>query len=474
MLVTLENGGSIECDDEPFAHDVGDRFYWDRAGTHVIKLYRTDLEPARKMFIRDLVGRFNPTAGESFWQDCFMWPDAIISQPGFGVTLPRRNGVDLLWFLQPSARRHYAAKNGPEKLGRWINYVRITRKMAQIVGRLHTRGLCHADLSFKSFRCDPVHETVVLADFESIFAPLVIAPDVLGTRMCMAPELMTYCLGGALATPTRESDRHALATLIYWLLLQRHPLIGPQRHDPDENVSEGLALGSRALFIEDPNDTSNHFAKMPPAFAYTAFLTPAVAGLVTRAFVDGLHHPENRPTAHEWAQALYHMEDAIIPCDNPQCPAGSFVVHPGAATVQCVCGRAVASVPVLQFYNRRGADRYSSAQHYLAAWPGRTLHNRHLTGDLLPEISSDSTARARLDFDAAANTWRLVNLDLPEVMLVDGTQAAAPLQPGQSVELNPGLRILFGVGPQARLAYVQTNNEAPRVDTFTVATPGLA
>ncbi len=463
MFVTLDNGTKIECEDTPFAEGGEGKIYWDRAGTHVIKLYK-DVEASREAIIREIVGpRFSVVFGEPFWEKYFAWPDAIIKQPGLGITMPRRKGTDMLWFLQPGARKAYAAKNGPEKLGKWINYVRVSLKMSQLVGRMHNRGLCHSDLSFKNFMCDPANDSVALLDCDSLVVPLMAPPNVLGTKMCMAPELMTYYLGGAAATPTRETDRHALATLIYWLLLQRHPLIGPKQHDTDADVSEALALGPRALFIEDPNDRSNNFPKLPPTFAYTAFLTPAVADLVTQAFVDGLHNPDKRPGAAHWSQALHRMEDAIIPCDNPKCPAGSFVVHPGQGAVKCVCGQGVTSVavlPILNFYTQRRAGHFISDQGYImVAWPGRVLQKWHVYTDT-PEIEPDQSPKCRLDYDPTTKKWYLVNVDLTNLVVLDNQQGPIPLPPGQKTELKADMRILFGPPPQFRMAYVQMQKVA--------------
>jgi hypothetical protein len=337
--------------------------------------------------------------------------------------------------------------------------------MAQLVGRMHNRGLCHSDLSFKNFLCDPFVDSVVLLDCDSLVVPQIAPPNVLGTKMCMAPELMDYYMGGPEATPTRATDRHALATLIYWMLMQRHPLIGPKQYGNDTNLSEMLALGSKALFIEDPKDTSNNFPKMPPAFSYTSFLTPAAADLVTKAFVDGLHAPENRPAASDWAQALRRMLDAIIPCENPHCPAGSFVVHPQGGPVQCLCGqpiRSVPALPVLNFHTQRRSGLFNSDQgYYLVAWPGRTLHKWHTDTDIsMPELEPDQSARARFDYEPATKKWFLANLALPEIVVLDAVQGLVPLPVGQKLELKPEMRILFGPPTQCRMAYVKIKKTA--------------
>ena len=135
--------------------------------------------------------------------------------------------------------------------------------------------------------------------------------------------------------PCIQTDRHALAVLIYMYLLNRHPLRGGKVNDLDAAKDEELSMGKMALFIEHPTDKSNRpkvknlapselpqgdVTKMP----YT-ICGPYLKELFDKAFIDGLHNPAMRPSAAEWELALVRTMDLIQPCQNPQCSHQWFV-----------------------------------------------------------------------------------------------------------------------------------------------------
>jgi hypothetical protein len=92
----------------------------------------------------------------------------------------------------------------------------------------------------------------------------------------------------------------------------------------------------------------------------------------------------------------------------------------------------------------------------MVAWPGRSLYKWHTDTDTAtPELEADQNARARLEHDPVTKRWFLVNLALPDIVVLDNAQGLVPVPPGQKVELKPDMRILFGPPPQYRMAYVQ-------------------
>jgi DNA-binding helix-hairpin-helix protein with protein kinase domain len=171
-------------------------------------------------------------------------------------------------------------------------------------------GLIHLDLSPKNFLVDPPKERVILIDLDALLIPGFTPPQILSPTSCTAPELITDAtLLGKETMPSQITVRHTLAVLIYWLLFQRHPLIGPKKHSPDPEIDEAHTFGDRALFIEHPADLSNRPNNL--VMPYTSVLTPAVQRLVERAFIDGIHVPEKRPTATEWVQCLSDMKASL-------------------------------------------------------------------------------------------------------------------------------------------------------------------
>ena len=306
---------------------------------------------------------------------------------------------------------------------------------------------------------DAEKSKVVLIDCDGLVVPGFLPAGVLGTPMCMAPELMMYLTSPQKATakPSSWTDLHALATLIYWLLFQRHPLIGPKQNHPDPAVDEALSLGERALFIEDENDKSNNFPNIP--FAFRNVLTPGVQGLVKQAFGKGLHNPKQRPSAANWERFLTRMIDSVVPCDSPQCPVGSYVFLPGQTLACPACGtptRSVSTLPILHMHSPSGRNGYfSSDLHYkVVGWPGRDFHIWHAIPGKMPGPGVDLDVKAQIDYDSQRKEWYFVNKDLAEVRMLDST-GHKEIAPGKRQKITDGVRLLLGPPKDCRMAYVE-------------------
>lgn len=469
MIVTLADGSKVECEDQPFAEGGEGFLFWDKAGTHVIKLYRPEViqniaeYQRREAALQRIIGpEYSVVLGEPYWDELFAWPKAIIEQPALGLTMLRapKGTMELRWFLGSKQRQVVAGKHGPDKLGKWTNNLSLAIKMARVVRRMHYRGLCHSDLSFRNFLVDPQQNQVVLIDCDGLVVPGFLPPNVLGTPMCMAPELMAQITSpGKKVDPSSQTDLHALSTLIYWLLFRRHPLIGPKVHHPDPGLDEALGLGERALFIEHPTDKSNHIRDLP--VPYTSMLTPAVQELVENAFILGLHNPARRPSAADWERFLVRMTDSIVPCQNTRCPLGTFVLQPQRLARCPACNtplRSLPYVPILNFYRpRRGRKGHfqNDRDYTMVGWHGRTLHVWHADAAQAPGPGVDHNPKAMLEFDRRQSKWYLRNADMPDMCLLDGVSGHQDVSPGKRVELTHGARLLLGSPHQCRLVYVQ-------------------
>ncbi|MBN1875395.1 MAG: hypothetical protein JXA33_14290 [Anaerolineae bacterium] len=469
MLVTLADGTRIACDDDPFAEGGEGRLYWDRAGTYVIKLYKPEIvqnegeSRRREAALQKIISAdYSVVLNEPYWDTLFSWPKAIIKQPSLGLTMLRAPAgvMELRWFLGRKQRRVLALQHGPEKLGTWMDNLSLAIQMARVVKRMHFRGLCHSDLSFRNFLADPQTRRVMLIDCDSLVVPGFLPPNILGTPMCMAPELIGTLTSSpsSLLPPSPQTDLHALATLIYWLLFQRHPLLGPKLHDPDPAIDEALALGERALFIEHPTDTSNQIPNLP--MPYTVLLTPAVQKLVERAFVQGLHTPTRRPLAADWERFLLRMWDSVVPCANPDCPLKAYILHPGQKAQCPACHTPLQNpsyLPILHFYRPRHGQAghfFNDRGYVMVGWPERALYAWHADPVCAPGPGVDVGRKAVLKWHR--NTWYIENLDLPEARVLSSTGGHQVLRPGgDAAPLSNGARLLLGPPDQCRLAYVE-------------------
>ena len=126
---------------------------------------------------------------------------------------------------------------------------------------MHAAGLAHSDLSYKNVLIDPVSGRATIIDIDGLVVPGKFPPDVIGTPDFIAPEVMATKhlnkLDPNRKLPSIQTDRHALAVMIYMYLLYRHPLRGGKIHDMDPQTDEELSMGLNALFVEHPTDKTN-------------------------------------------------------------------------------------------------------------------------------------------------------------------------------------------------------------------------
>ena len=269
---------------------------------------------------------FNRDGGD-YYKDLYAWPTDVIEHgdklgiivPFFSTNFFFKKGYeksDILiggekegkWF----ASAKFRVDNSPSKLdaselGDWLSYFQVCVNISRGVKRLHSAGLAHSDLSYKNVLIDPVTKSAIIIDIDGLVVPGLFAPDVIGTADFIAPEVMkTKSLAktdSRRVLPSRLTDLHALAVLIYMYLLYRHPLRGGNYFGSLETeAEEELLMGEKALFIEHPSDKSNRNFKREYGEGNVKKFSPwtdldttpySITGpylkrLFDQAFVDGL------------------------------------------------------------------------------------------------------------------------------------------------------------------------------------------
>lgn len=449
-VVTLSDGSVVNCHAEPLAAGSEGEVFATEDGRSVVKLY---FKPStdREQTLKDIVGAFNITRDNPVAERLFCWPDAIVSQPSLGLRMPKAPGDSrpLIDFLLRRARSRIPLGDR----GTWQGMFAIARKLAYAVDRMHMRGLCHSDLSWSNVLVNPVRGSVTLIDCDGLVVPSRVPPQVLGTPLFMAPEVVADG-----ATPSVRTDLHSLAVLIYMMLLGRHPLSGPKRHHVEPEEDDRLAFGKEALYIEHPTDLSNR----PRNLEITSCcLGPKLEELFRRAFVTGLHSPSNRPTAGEWERALSRTFDRIVPCANRSCEQSFYVVAKDVSLRCPWCGfrrPPVRSLPILHLMAPAGGKgKYRSDDGYLVVgWPDKKLYVHHVH----PNHPMDAQAVAQLRYDHQTGSWSLLNLAAMGLASLSPDGSRSPVSVGESLELKNGSNVLLGQPGTARLA---------RIDLLTIS-----
>jgi serine/threonine protein kinase len=464
--------------------------YFSPDRSYVVALFRQKQDFQAKDRLTMITGRYRDNlysqAGGEYWKDLFCWPTGVVEHDGkLGVVVPaypphfffthgspnndplgiKGKEKEGKWFASANNRRRFL---DPRELGDWRSYVRICLLISRAVRRMHAAGLAHSDLSYKNVLVDPPGGRACVIDVDGLVVPGRFPPDVVGTPDFIAPEVVSTC-HLAKDDPNRKlpnisTDRHALAVLIYMYLLYRHPLRGDKVHDLDPVKDESLSMGERALFAEHPSDPSNRFklanakkselpwkdtAKLP----YT-LTGPYLSKLFERAFIEGLHHPETRPTADEWEHELIKTADLIQSCLNQGCEQKWYVFANTTRPVCPFCGTPFkGKLPVLTLYSARKEGQYRPNNHRLMVYTNQSLFLWHANRNVVPNEKLSAEQKQRVGYFVFHNgNWYLVNERLRDLMDVT---TGTPCPPGNPMQLQEGQQILLTREEGGRLAFVQ-------------------
>src|SRR5262245_55526927 len=478
---TLKDGRNIEYRPDMIGDGAMKEVYFTNDKSSVVCFYKDPKagnDPVRIRRLEKILGPNNPTvprdpadpkkggaakndADAAYFRDLFCWPTAIVTKPRFGIVCPTypshfffSSGPDFIKGQEKNGMRFFAPKNrrllekfAPTELGNFCNYLSLCMKTARAVARLHNAGLAHSDLSPNNVLVAPTLGKSIVIDVDSLVVEGMFPPDVAGTKGYIAPEVIsTFHL--PMNDPNRKfpnarTDLHALAVLTYQYLLLRHPLDGkriPNANDPD--VQEALAYGSEALFCEHPTDTKNR----PEQSSYVpcTALGPALADLFHRAFVKGLHSPNDRPSALEWVRGLNKTWDLLQKCANPKCPQKWFVLADPKSVKCSFCNaRPPAPVPILRLKRDRGKDTWM-ADGEVAVYQDLCLFKWHVLTDVYSGPEADKTPQAYCAFHQGQ--WILVNQNLDTMTSAAGN----PVPKGQAVVLKHGTSFRLATGPNGR------------------------
>lgn len=486
VTLTASDGSTVEFYDEIKAQGGVKDVYFSTDKTYVVAFYRKNLSPAEKDRLSNIVGPYHKRIFESpegnYWKEYLIMPTKMVKwNEKTGVVLPfypkrfffsggpfdgqEKQGK---WFASAKLRNKFLPA---DQKGTWLSNVHMCLKIARAVRRLHAAGLAHSDLSYKNVLVDPISGNACIIDADELVVPGKYDAGVLGTPDFIAPEVMAtreLKLGDPnKKLPSINTDRHALAVLIYMYLLNRHPLRGGKVWDIDPAKDEAISMGEKALFIEHPTDKTNRVKPQeldksqlpqgdPTKLPYT-ICGPYLKKLFDRAFIDGLHNPLARPSAAEWEDALVKTCDLVQPCQNSKCEAHWYVFDNTTKPKCPFCGQEYkGQLPILNFYYAPSHGKYMSENYRLMVYDKQTLYKWH-SNNLVSanEKTSAEDKKPVGDFHFHNGQWILINRRLPD--MYDATDKK-PIAIGGYVPLTDGRQILLDKGQGGRLVVVQLVN----------------
>ncbi|MDA7896579.1 kinase [bacterium] len=484
------DGTQVEYVDEIIGQGGMKDVYFSPDRSYVVAFFRDKQDYNSTERLENIVGDYRrkifEQAGGEYWKKLYCWPDKLIIDKGrVAVTAPAYAATyffefgsannDMLgikgsekegkWF---ASANHRVKHLDPRERGDWFGYLRVCLKIARSVRRMHAAGLAHSDLSYKNVLVDPVGGNACLIDLDGLVVPGKFPPDVVGTPDFIAPEVMSTLTlprqDKKKSLPRIETDRHALAVLVYMYLLYRHPLRGRKIHDQDPNKDEEMMMGSKALFVEDPSDSSNRpdpnlvrpgdLPWADPEKVPFSVTGPYLKELFERSFISGLHNPSQRPTAEDFEVALIRTIDLLQPCSNKNCDQKWFVFDNTRKPVCPFCGTTYnRPLPILNLYSARGGPTYRPDNHRVMVYHNQYLYQWHVYRNVFPneKLTPEQTKPVGY-FAFHGNKWVFVNQALTN--LRDLT-ADTSIPVGQALELADGQQVLLSSKDGGRLIQVQ-------------------
>ncbi len=397
-----------------------------------------------------IIGRYNPTLSEKnggakgnteksakYFSKRFCWPVATVKYPEFGIVCPAypsnffftENSSEFIdlkgkdkrssWFT--SKNRKYLSE---EECGNFRSMLKMSLLLARSIRRLHQAGLAHSDLSCNNVLIDPKSGECVVIDIDSLVVPGIFPPEVAGTRGYIAPEVLATSMlppnDSRRKFPSVYTDLHALAVLIYEYLLLRHPLMGPKIYSKSSAEEDDfLAMGAKATFVENPFDTSNRPDELGVVIKD---LGEPLEKLFIQAFVNGLHNPEERPSAMEWERGLVKTWNLLHKCENPDCLAEWFILHNTENPICPFCRHSVCRNDIVRLH-LKSRLRCKNGQWTdcgtVDVYDNMKLFRWHLFSNVFPDEKADRTPVA--DIYKRGQQYFLVNKGLRNMTSPNGS-----------------------------------------------------
>ena len=491
---TIRGGGVVEFDVENQMAGGMKHVYFVRGQTEVVAFFlKLDPDPNREERLKRVITEYNPTmpnvSNHEYWKNLFCWPTAIVDHPRFGI------GIKLPAYPSNFIFRAGVCK-GKEKEGCWFNsenpifknklfrythvdqseqgnlktYLAALTKVCRAVSRMHMAGLAHADLSERNVLIDPSTGGAIVIDLDALVVTGMYAPDVAGTPGYIAPEVLATIhlpLRNSLKkSPCAETDRYALAVMIYKYLLERHPLKGKRKILGLTAAEEDTQFfGSGAIYSEHRNNDTNR--PVDSKYLKASILGKELENLFHKSFVDGLLDPIKRPLPSEFEMALCGAFDMLFPCDNPVCTHKYFVLTNKTKPICAYCNTKFKGKFSILKLSHEDKGRLSNCGEMVlhctkSGGAGTNIFGFHAFQNAQRGAGQDNTILATVVYLTAPNPnpgYYLKNLGLPDMqvrVLSGGNQKFHPVPLNKHVQLNNEIEILFGNGSNARKGFIET------------------
>lgn len=189
---------------------------------------------------------------------------------------------------------------------------------------LHAKGYSYKDISDRNVLFNPTNGNIVIVDNDNVTKNGE-RSCVNGTKGFMAPELISY---PAQAKPSRLTDLHSLAVLLFEILFSEHPLHGKKEYnmpaglmDPIEVDRQLYGIDTACFVFADEHNLKRFIEPSVPSHVRMREdwkkYPECLREMFIRAFVRGIKNPEDRPQAYQWTNVFIEFLGLLYRC--PHC-----------------------------------------------------------------------------------------------------------------------------------------------------------
>ncbi|MYH63868.1 MAG: serine/threonine protein kinase [Caldilineaceae bacterium SB0675_bin_29] len=376
---------------------------------------------------QDLKERLKYAVDKGPPSDRFLWPQELVQatdRPGFGYVMPLRD-YRFVGMTDLVARR---------VLPNFRALVTASFELAYNYRQLHAKGLCYRDISFGNVFFDPENGEIRICDNDNVGIDGQ-SSAIDGTVGFMAPEIIR-----GEASPRSQTDLFSLAVLLFYMLVNHHPLEGARETQIRcfDLPAKTRLYGTHPIFIFDPNDDSNR--PLPVHHDNARKLWPLypnfVQDLFTRSFTEGLHDPKKRVRESQWTSALIRLRDSIFYC--MQCKVENFydpdaLRNSGGSSRTCwECNSPYRLPPRMRIDH----TDVVMLNHDTRLYPHHVDRDRSYEFDVpIAEI---------IQHTKNPQVWRVRNLSTHRWVGQNVNGQLTEIDPGEAINLSSGLRIQFG------------------------------
>jgi hypothetical protein len=388
-------------------------------GIKAVKWYNPNMATdGRKIVIESLISNGPP-------DETFIWPEDIVlcpGVPGFGY---------LMRMIEPG----YISINDLVKCTKrpaFSMLATIGFNISNSFERLHSKGLCYADISPGNIFINADSGDIRICDNDNITVDGDVK-CVLGTPKFMAPEIVC-----GKSAPNIHTDKYSLAVLLFYMLFNGHPLEGRRSAQADlhDKAVFSRLFGSEPLFIFDPEDRSNRPlpGKQDDPIIFWGIYPKFFRELCMRAFNENIRTPQEvRVSENDWMITLMKMRESIFHCRA--CGAENFydvdaLRSNGGKPGFCLSCREKLSLP----------PRMRIRDHILMLEDGVSIYSYHMNG--FPDLS---LPMARINhIQPHDGRIELKNLSQDKWIVMSPDSGHMEIEPGGCLTVSNGLRIKLG------------------------------